>query len=379
MISSQRELFDIPDDIAYLNCAYMSPLMRPVVAAGVAGVTRKTRPWTISPPDFFSDSEHARTLFARLIGACSDDVAIIPAVSYGTGIAARNLAVAAGQRVVVLAEQFPSNVYPWRELAGRTGARIDSVARPAHGDWTQAVIEAIDARTAIAALPHCHWTDGARIDLARVGERCREVGAALVVDLTQSGGALPFDVNVVQPDFVVCGCYKWLLGPYTLGFVYVAPRHQHGEALEQGWIARRGSADFTRLVDYQDAYQPGARRYDMGERSAFHLIPMAVRALEQILEWGVDAIAATLAARTATIAQRAVGMGLGALPAEQRAGHFLGLRFPRGLPDGLATRLAEARVYVSVRGEALRVTPHLYNTDADVERLFRVLEAAMAG
>jgi len=378
MIPSQRQLFDIPDDVAYLNCAYMSPLMRPVVAAGSAGIARKARPWTIAPADFFGESEHARVLFARLIGARADDVAIIPAVSYGIAIAARNLAPGAGQTLVVLAEQFPSNVYPWRELARRAGARIQSVARPVHGDWTQAVIETIDERTAIAALPHCHWTDGACIDLARVGRRCREVGAALVVDLTQSGGAMPFDVTAVQPDFAVCGCYKWLLGPYTLGFVYVAPRHHDGEPLEQGWIARRGSEDFARLVDYQDAYQPGARRYDMGERSAFHLLPMAVQALEHILDWGVDSIAATLAARTATIAERAAGMGLGTLPVQQRAGHFLGLRFPMGVPAGLAARFAENKVYVSVRGDALRITPHLYNTDADVERLFTVLEAALA-
>jgi selenocysteine lyase/cysteine desulfurase len=377
MIPSQRHLFDLPDDIAYLNCAYMAPLMRAVTEAGCEGVEKKARPWKISPTDFFDESEQARALFAEIVGASADDVALIPAVSYGVALAARNVRVERGQRIVVLADQFPSHVYAWRELARQRGAELVTVERPASGSFTDAVLAAIDERTAVAALPHCRWTDGALLDLERIGARSRDAAAALVLDVTQSLGALPLDVKRVRPDFLVCAAYKWLLGPYSLGFLYAAPERQSGEPLEHGWIARAGSEDFAGLVNYQDEFQPGARRYDVGERSNFVLMPMAVAALRQILDWGVEALAETLAARTAAIARRAADLGLGSLPPSERAGHYLGLQFPAGVPRELPEVLAREHVYVSVRGNSVRVTPHVYNTDADVERLFDALTRAL--
>lgn len=376
-IPCQRHLFDIPGDVAYLNCAYMSPVPSAARDAGSRGVARKSSPWTIRPVDFFTGSERARELFAELIGATADDVAIVPSASYGMAVAAANLPVRAGSRIVVLAEQFPSNVYAWRELAGARDAELVVVARPADGDWTRAVLAQIDERTAIAALPHCHWTDGGIVDLAAVSARLRHVGAALAVDATQSIGAWPFDVRRIDPDFAVAATYKWLLGPYSLGFLYAAPRRHQGMPIEHNWIARLGSEDFAGLVNYRDAYQAGARRFDVGERSNFALMPMAIASLEQILSWSVAAIAETLGATTRQIAERAARLGLTSVPADLRAPHFLGLRFASGVPRGLPERLAEANVFVSVRGDSLRVTPHLYNNEADIERLFRVLAAAV--
>jgi selenocysteine lyase/cysteine desulfurase len=370
----QRDLFDIPDEVAYLNCAYMGPLMHAVIEAGEQGVRAKGRPWEIAGGDFFSEGERARELFARLIGADAEGVALVPSASYGLSCAARNLQLAPHHRIIVLAEQFPSNVYAWREAARTSGASLETLPRPADDDWSRAVLAAIDERTAVVAVPHCHWTDGGLLDLARVGARCREVGAALVVDLTQSAGALQFETSAVQPDFVACAGYKWLLGPYSMGFLWVAPRHRDGQPIEYNWSARAGAEDFARLVDYRDEYRPGARRFDVGENANFVLVPMLNTALEQILDWGVAAIEATLSARNARIAERAADLGFRALPEAVRAGHFLGLRYPDGdPPDGLAARLAAEQVYVSVRGSSIRVTPHLYNTDADVDRFFGVL------
>lgn len=377
-IPNQRHLFDIPDEVAYLNCAYMGPLMHAVVEAGDRGIRAKARPWGISPDDFFDDGERARERFARIIGADAEGVALVPSASYGLSCAARNLAVAPGDGLVVLAEQFPSNVYAWREVAETRGASLVTVPRPEDDDWTRAALDRIDERTAVVALPHCHWTDGGRLDLVRIGARCREAGAALVLDLTQSAGALRFDAGAVQPDYVISAGYKWLLGPYSLGFLWVAPERREGRPIEFNWIGRAGSEDFARLVDYRDEYQPGARRFDVGERSNFILLPMLNAALEQILAWGVEAIETTLAARTADVAARAARLGLGSAPPALRAGHFLGLRFPGGgLPAGLLAALAAEQVYVSVRGASMRVTPHLYNTDEDVDRLFAALERTL--
>jgi selenocysteine lyase/cysteine desulfurase len=377
LIPCQRHLFDLPADVAYLNCAYMSPLLKRAGEVGAAAIARKCRPWRINAEDFFTDSERARALFAELLGARADDIALAPSASYGLAIAAANLPVRAGQRILVLAEQFPSNVYIWRALAARTGAEVMTVERPADDNWTAAALACLDERVALAALPHCHWIDGGLLDLAAIGARCREVGSAVVIDATQSLGALPLDLAAVRPDYLVCAGYKWLLGPYSLGYLYVAPAHRDGRPLEENWITRAGSEDFARLIDYQEPYQPGARRFDVGERSNFALVPVGIVALEQLLAWGVERIAATLAARTAAIAERAAALGLSAAPAELRSPHYLGLRFAKGAPDALPERLAREQVYISVRGDSLRVTPHLYNDEADIERLFAVLRAAL--
>lgn len=373
MLSSQRHLFDIPDDVAYFNCAYMSPLLKHVVTAGQDGVARKAQPWQISPPDFFATTERARALFARLIGARADDIATIPACSYGMAVAAANVPISAGQNIVVLEDQFPSNVYPWQQLADDVGAEVLTVPRGGNRGWTPRILEAINADTAVVALPHCHWTDGSLIDLETVSRHSRSYGTLLVLDLTQSIGALPFDVGAIKPDFAVAAGYKWMMGPYSLGFMYVAPDWQDGRPLEHNWIARRGSEDFARLVDYGHEYQPGARRFDVGESANFALMPMAVAALEQLLEWGVDQIAETLSERTETIADQAASLGLSAGDSSMRAGHFLGLRFAGGLPADLLTQLAAAGVYVSVRGDSMRVTPHVYNNDNDIDRLLSEL------
>jgi len=378
MIPSQRHLFDLPREVAYLNCAYMSPLMNAVVDAGRAGLARKTQPWLIKSADFFATPERARGLFARLIGAEAGDIATVPAASYGLAVAAANLPVRRGQSIVLLQDQFPSNVYPWRQLAADSGAEVVVVPRRQDG-WTAGVLEAVDDRTAIVALPHCHWTDGAIVDLVAVSRRCKEAGAALALDLTQSAGALPFDAKVVDPDFAVAACYKWLMGPYSIGFLYVAPRHQAGRPLEHNWIARAGSEDFSRLIDYRMDFQPGARRFDVGEGANFALLPGAIAALERILEWGVEEIAATLAAKTEAISARVEKLGLLASPRGQRAGHFLGLRFPGGLPKSLLERLADENVFLSVRGDSLRVTPHLYNDEEDADRLVAALEKVKTG
>jgi len=374
-IPSQRHLFDIPDDVAYLNCAYMSPLPLASAAAGRRAITRKTQPWTITPPDFFAEPEVARGLFAELLGrpATRDDIAIVPAESYGMAVACHNIPLRPGQRVLLLDEEFPSTIYGWQARAEATGAEALLLPRPADDDWTRVVLEAIDERTAVAALPACHWTDGGVVDLTRIGARLREVGAALVVDATQSLGAMPLDLAAVRPDFLVAAAYKWLLGPYTLGFLYVAPHRHQGTPIEQNWITREGSEDFAGLVQYHDRFQPGARRYDMGEVSNFGILPVAIESLRQLLAWGVPEIYRSLGLRTAAIAAGALDCGLTAVPADLRAGHYLGLRFSAGVPAGLAARLADAKIHVSVRGNALRVTPHLWNSGEDVERLLRQL------
>jgi selenocysteine lyase/cysteine desulfurase len=378
-LPSQRQLFDIPDDIAYLNCAYMSPLMNRVRDAAVEGLTRKCHPWEISAQDFFTGSDRLRSAFADLVHAKPRDVAIVPAASYGVSVAAKNLPLASGETVLVVEDQFPSNVYPWRERAREVGASLTTVPRPADGDWTEAVLTAVDERTRIVALPHCHWTDGGLFDLERISGVCRRLGISLSLDVTQSLGACPLDVRRVQPDFMTAATYKWLMGPYSLGLLYVSERWQEeGKPIEHNWIHRKGAENFSGLVQYQDDFAPGAVRFDVGERSNFALVPAAEAGIRQILEWGVDNIAETVGAMTETIAERARALGLDSLPRDRRAAHYLGLKLGEKASGDLPAVLSKQKVYVSVRGSSIRVTPHVYNDDRDVERFLAALEGALS-
>jgi len=375
----QRHLFDIPGDVAFFNFCSQSPLLRSAAEAGAAGLARKLRPWEVPLGDHFAVPEAARRPVARLIGAVAADIAVVPAVSYGIAVAAANLPLAAGQRIVVLEGQFLSNLLPWQDLARRCGGRVVEVPRPAERPWTEAVLEAIDADTAIVALPNLLWTDGTRIDLAAVARRARAVGAALVLDLAQSLGALPFDVGEVDPDFMVGITYKWLLGPYTLGFLYVAPRRQAGRPLEPGFLLRAEEPQMRRALGWQGGVPLGARRFDMGEAANFALLPAATAALEQILEWGVPAIQASLGRIMARLLPELAELGLAPVPRpDERAGHLLGFRLPPGAPADLAARLAQRGVHASVRAGILRIAPHLSVTPEDERRLVDGLKATLS-
>ncbi len=373
-LPSQRDLFALPPDITFLNCAYMAPQLRAITGIGVEAVRRREMPWTIGSYEWFGQGEDLRAAVAQLMDGDTDGIAIVPAASYGIAIAAANVPLEKGQNVVVLHHQFPSNVYSWRDLAALRGAELRAVRKDATDSWTEAVLDSIDDDTAIVAVPNCHWTDGALVDLVRVGERARSVGAALVVDASQSLGAYPISVKEVQPDFLISVGYKWQLGPYGVGYLYAAPKwRERARPLEGSWLTRAGANDFSSLVDYVDQYQPGARRFDMGEYPQFILLPMALAAIRQLLEWDPKNIQATIAKLTAFIAREASALGLSVLDADKRVGHMLGIRFPAGLPAGLPERLADARVHVSVRGDAIRISPNVYNSEDDAARLIEVL------
>ena len=378
-----RHLFSVPGDQHYLNCAYMSPLSKRVQEAGLTGMQREAAPWTVAPRDFFEGCDRVRVLFARLIGLDEPErVAIVPAVSYGLATVARNTKLGRGQNVVTVAEQFPSNVHVWQRLCAEAGAELRSVRAPVAGPartavWSEAIAEAVDADTALVAIGTVHWADGARFDIDAIGARAREVGAALVLDGTQSVGADPFDVKRVLPDALVCAGYKWLTGPYSTGVAYYGPRYDGGTPLEETWGARSGSDDFAGLVAPSAEYRPGAVRYDVGESAGFTLIPMLVAGLEQLQEWGVERVRAHAVglARSALSDARLHGLGVGADPGD--ASHIFGLRLPDHVdPRRAQARLQAAGVHVSVRGRVMRVSPHVYNDGEDVDALLAGLVAA---
>jgi selenocysteine lyase/cysteine desulfurase len=374
---TRRDAFAVPPSVAYFNTATLAPQLHRVRAAGEAALERRSRPWTIVADDWFTDVERLRGLFAGLVGADADGIALVPATSYAFAVAARNLELGPGDRVLVLAEEYPSGVYSWQALCRATGAEIVTARRAPRQSWADAVLAVLDERVRVVSVPHVHWTDGALVDLDVVSARTHELGAQLVIDGSQSIGAMPFDVARLRPAFVTSVGYKWLLGPMGISYLYVAPEHRDGVPIEQNWIARAGSEDFARLVDYRDDYQPGARRFDVGQRTEFELVPMAIAALEQLDGWGVGRIASELAVVTAAVADVATSLGLEPLPADQRGPHMLGVRVPQAVRSAIVPSLAAVDCHAALRGEMLRLAPHLHVNDVDVLRLADALAAVL--
>ena len=307
------------------------------------------------------------------------DVAIIPSASYGLATVAKNFRGDRGQKIVLISEQFPSNVYSWQRLAEDRGLEIEMIEPPrstsdrARG-WNEKILAAIDPKTALVAMGNVHWADGTKFDLIAIRKATRAVGALLIIDGTQSVGALPFDVQSIQPDALVCAGYKWLMGPYSIGLAYYGDYFRAGQPLEENWINRLNSEDFKGLVNYEARYQPGMTRYDMGEKSNFILVPMLIKALEFIHEITPQAIQDYCAGISEEALAQLRASGWSMDNQHERAHHLVGIRPPEHVRlEDCAVRLRENNIMVSVRGSSIRVSPNVYNTRKEMMRLAEVL------
>ena len=388
----QRGQFSLPDDFHYLNCAYMGPLPLVAERAGIEGLRAKRFPQAIAPEDFFAPVDGLRERFARLIGAPEPNrIATVPSVSYAVSTIARNTRAGRGSNVVIVHEQFPGNVYPWRRLVAGQGGELRVVTppqaregrqRPASrgSGWTDRILDRIDSGTAVVAMGTVHWTDGTRFDVEAIRARTREVGAALVLDGTQTVGAAPFDVAALDPDALIVAGYKWLLGPYSLSLAWFGDRYLDGEPLEETWIARRGSENFAGLVEYEDEYQPGALRFDVGQRSNFALVPALSASLDLVLKWRPERVSAYCTTLMDGAFTRLRDIGVHVEDSRWRSPHLFGLALPPAADlDRLKGALARHRVGVSFRGASVRVSPNVYNRADDVEALVASFEEALTG
>ena len=379
MLASQRLLFDIPRDVGYFNAAGTGPLSIETQEIARRAVSRKGQPWLLASDFAEQQYARARVAAAALIGAAAEDVALVSSVGYGVASVGKIIEIPKGTRVLVLENDHTSPVLEWMARAEAQGFSVEAVWQPGDGDWTSAVLAAIRragaAPVSLASLSSVHWADGGVVDMHAVKQALQPTGGRLLVDATQSVGVLANDVASLDPDFLVFPTYKWLLGPYGRAFVYIAKRHQEGVPLEQTASARRDVRAENDVYFADTRYLPDARRFDMGERDHFISMEMASVAMERIAAWGVPAIAARLGFLTQQISEGLDGTGVEMLPQHQRAPHILSLRF-KGSARDIAQRLAAQKLYVMPRLGRVRVSPHVYNDEADVARLVAALRNA---
>jgi selenocysteine lyase/cysteine desulfurase len=377
----QKQLFQMPEGIHYLNCAYMSPLLRSVEQRGIEGMRLKRNPFSIKPVDFFTGAVRVRQRFAALVGCDPLQVAIMPSVSYGMNSVIRNIPCGTGQHALTLSEEFPSCYYTAQRWCRDHNAELRVVARrddlPDKGrDWNERILEAINGDTAFVVMASVHWMNGTMFDLEQIGNRCREFGTKLIVDGSQSVGALPIDVEACNIDALICAAYKWLMGPYSTALSYIHKDFNDGIPLEESWMTRPNSERFDQLTNYEDAYKPGAIRFDVGQSSNFIFMPMLDEALKQLLEWGVEEIQEYCRVLGTPLIEYFLEKGAPVENERFRAHHLMGLQLPAGTRgEDLVNELQSRSVFVSLRGDNIRISINVFNTEADILELISALDS----
>lgn len=375
-LTIKKQLFNLSAEITYLNGAYMSPQLKRVEQVGIEQLKKKSRPNQITVSHFFEDKDRLRERFAQLISEEDPQrIAIIPSVSFGIGTAVKNISFKQGDEIVVIEEQFPSNFYAWKQLEAQKGVTVTIVHSPPITEgrakrWNEQILNAISSKTRCVALPHVHWADGTKFDLLAIRQRTNDVGAYMIIDGTQSVGAMPFSVKEFKPDALICAGYKWLMGAYGLGVAYFGEKFDEGLPLDNNWMNRKGAEDFANLVKYSPNLKPKAARYDIGESSNFILVPMLSEGIDQLLTWTPKDIQQYCEAITKKPLEQLAHSGFFVENSSDRGHHLFGIYLPSGTAlEPLKKKILEKNIFVSYRGNAIRVSPHVYNSEEEIEKL----------
>eukprot|EP01039_Chlorochromonas_danica_P003813 gene3813-4163_t len=399
--------------IIYLDNASRTPLPRSVEAIGIHSLHCKGMPWLEKLPGDDDDVEAVRQLFADLIHANSkDNITYAPSTAFALTLAAHNIVktgkLRQGQKVLLLEMEMSSAVYPWQYACKEVGASIKIVPTPdwqrKDASWKENILQALweeeEGVVAVLALPQVHWCDGSLIDLQAISLDLERIEITkrplLIVDATQSVGAMSCDITTFSPAFLACSVHKWLLGPYGLSLIYVNPslvdlwepldQHDHGRVDSEKWDVAIPFRFFSTLDSgsnndhqgrkqalYPEAFRAGARRLDAGGRPSFLAFPMLRRSLTLLLQWGICNIERLLNERSSLIAEYLssylFSSRLLVLQPTQRGGHILGIRLLGKEGEEmekticqLSSDLKEVGVHQAVRGGVLRLAPYLFSS-----------------
>jgi cysteine desulfurase / selenocysteine lyase len=370
---SLREQFPVTEHLVYLDHAAVCPLPlrgRQRIAECVDELVGHGS--TRYPEGAYGALPRARVLGAQLLGATAEQVFIVRSTTQGLGIAATGLPVADGDNVVLVDREFPANIRPWLPLR-RRGVEVRFVPQREGRVMLDDLAVRIDARTRAVSVSFVQFLSGFRLDLAAVAELCRRHDALLVVDAIQGLGVFPLDVVATGVDFLAADAHKWLLGPEGAGLGFASARALERIApVLEGWLSVRDPFDF---FDVEQPLKESAARFEEGAPNLVGIHGM-LGGLELILERGVEAIAGRVLELTDALVERLRGAGWTVRSPrarrEEQSGIVLADR-PGVDFVALRRRLQELGFVISIRGGALRVAPHAYNTVDELERLVAAL------
>jgi cysteine desulfurase / selenocysteine lyase len=368
-----RPLFPFAERWVCLNHAGVSPLSTRVATA-IRDFTDRmvVEPFTDIRADALATLVDLRRRFATLINARSvDEIALMPNTATGINTAALSLPLRPGDNVLVLEGDYPANIYPWMNLAHR-GILTKVIPARNGGLELDLLVSRMDSRTRVVAMSTVVFATGFRNDLAAVGKLCRERNVYFVVDGIQSLGALPFDVQAANVDFLACGSQKWLLGPPGGGFLYV--RRELMDNLAPGaYVGTNSVVDAENFLDYNFTLLPTAERFHIGSQNFAGMIGLHA-SVALIQEIGVERIAERVLALagTAVGALQETGRRVVVAAPEARSGIVI---VEDDNPAAACERLKAAGVIAVPRGRGLRFAPHFYNTEAEIMRAIEALGA----
>lgn len=365
-----RALFPRLGQVAFLNHAAASRIPEPVRLA-IAGIAdQMAEP---EGPDALALADTLRSKIAALINAEADAVAITRSTAHGISLIANGLSWQEGDNVVSVAGDYPASIYPWMALAGRgvelrLAPATDGAISPA------AVLDLVDARTRIVCVNHVQFASGFRLDVAAIGAECRRRGVLFCVDVMESVGAVAVDVRRMNIDVAASGGHKWLLGPGGAAFCYIRPDLLVTiPPLVAGALSVTDKYNFTR---YEPQRAPDAHRFEETWLSLPDLAGLAA-AVDLAMDVGLDLIERAVLARTRELSDALVAAGMTHAapwprPAEQTSG-IVSFKHPRLPAAPIVEALRSAQVLCSQRGEFVRLSPHYYNSDAEVARTLGII------
>ncbi len=380
MIEDQKKLFNLKENDHYLNCAYKAPLLKTVEEAAIKALIRNRNPADITPLDFFKVTEEVRVLFGKIVNCLPSEVAIIPSASYGFSSVLNNISCSKGQHAIVVENDFPSDYFSIKKWCDTNNAELKTIKAIDNlgfiGEvWNNNIINSINKKTAVVILSSIHWMNGLKFDLESIGKKCKSVGAKFIVDGAQSVGVLPIDVKKFNIDALICPSYKWLFGPYSLGLAYMGNCFNDGTPIEESWLNRTNAIDFSNLSDYDPEYNPNAGRYNVGETSNFILMPMLKQSLVQVNSWLNSDLQDYSKELIKPLISYLINLGVKFENDTYFSSHLFSLKMPKEFNiELLKENLIKNKVYLSVRGNSLRVSVHLFNTPKDIEKLMEVIE-----
>jgi cysteine desulfurase / selenocysteine lyase len=365
----------VDGETIYLNNASTGPLPERTVRVLDEWNRLRANPERISHDLQFATLARGRELIARLIGADAGEIALATNTSFGINLAAFSLPLRAGDVVVSPDREFPANVYPWMQLAKRRGIEYRRVACP-DGVLDSGTLARVldDARVRVVTVSWVQFASGARVDLATLGAMCRERGVYFVVDAIQGLGPLTIDLQTTPVDIFACGAQKWLLSPWGAAFVYVRrPLIDQLEPHDVSWLAVRSADDFSRLTDYELAWRSDARRFEFITLPYQDVAGMN-ESLELLHELGPPAVAEHASRLADEIIDWAAGRDdVRLVTPRDGSRHAAIVSLQPADAARASARLTRDGITHSLREGAIRLSPHCYNTSAEVRQALSVM------